>query len=80
MSLIEDRAATLAADAAQAAYFREALLAQREQILDTVIKRGPGSAQTAASQARRAESEIRHIERLIEGLDRRFGSSWGSDR
>lgn len=74
MVVDDETAAPLASDAEQAAYFRKTLITERERILETVITRAPaGSPDTAASQARRAEAEIRYIDRLIAGLDARFG-------
>lgn len=79
MVVPDEASDVLASDAEQAAYFRETLLAERERILDTVIKRpanGSQGSDTAASQARRAEAEIRYIERLIARLESRFGAIW----
>lgn len=83
MTLTDDAtSAAVAADRRQADYFRATLIAQREHLLDVIVKRralvesgmverGIDVSDTA-SQARRAEAEARYIGRLIDKLDHRF--------
>jgi hypothetical protein len=84
MSIIDDPAGAAAADAMQAAHFRESLVAERAHLLDSIVKRRAiidrrTNANHLRSQARSAEAEVRYIDRLIERLDRRFSSYWGTD-
>jgi hypothetical protein len=78
-------AAAEAADAPQAAYFRRSLCAERAQLLAEICKRrddiakrtDPGSTSAThrlGSYVRRAEAQVRYLDRLIAGLDYRFGA------
>jgi hypothetical protein len=67
------------ADAEQAAYFRESLDAERRQLLEGILERRPlieGDASRLHSAVDRAESQVRHLDHLIERLDARFPSHW----
>jgi hypothetical protein len=76
----DERAAGRAADALQAAYFRAELEAERWNLLNSIVKRRalidrPGDAggrQRTAFPS--AEAELRHLDRLIATIDRRFGA------
>jgi hypothetical protein len=88
VTLTFDTAANLAADAAQAATFRDALEAERNHLLDTVVRRRalidgrPGSGTSSdgvrrqAAEVRRAEAKVVHIETMLRRLERRFGAYW----
>ena len=78
---VDDEAAPAAADAEQAAYFRESLDAERQQLLDGILKRRPlidrrADASQPRSAAHSADAEVRYLDLLIERLDRRFASHW----
>ena len=81
MTILDDAAAELAADAMQAAHFRVSLVAERAQLLDSIVKRRAiidrrTNANHMRTQVRSAEAEVRHLNRLIERLDRRFPAQW----
>jgi hypothetical protein len=77
------READAAADAIQAAYFRECLDDERRQRVGQIRKRQAevtkrteagqlSSVGRLRSQLRSVEAEVRYLDRLIERLDRRF--------
>lgn len=79
-----DPAAARAADAQQAAYFRASLCDERSELLSEIMKRREDVARRSQhgsthavhrlrSQLRSAESQLRYVDRLIAGLDHRFG-------
>ena len=73
----DDEAST--ADAQQAAYFRESLVAERRRLLDGIIERQPlverlEDIGRPCSSDSRARAVARDLDRLIERLDRRFAS------
>jgi hypothetical protein len=88
-SISRDDAVAQASDSLQAAYFRGALADQRATIT-AVIARQNGKLATmstrlnplAVSRLRREirdnESERRHLDDMIEAIDRRFSSQWVS--
>ncbi len=81
VTIIDETAGAAGADAMQAAHFRESLVAERAQLLDSIVKRRAiidrrTNANHMRSQVRSAEAEVRYINRLIERLDRRFASHW----
>ena len=83
MTIIDDATAGMAADAMQAAQFRVSLVAEREQLLQSIVKRRAiidrrANANHMRSQVRSAEAEVRQLNRLIDRLDRRFSAQWGS--
>jgi hypothetical protein len=78
-----------AADASQAAYFREALANERDSVttdlagarifLQALIQDDQVELRRLArarSDVRDAEHELRELNRLIGALDRRFGALW----
>ena len=78
---VDDEATYAAADAEQAAYLRESLDDERQQLLDGILKRRPlinrrADASQLRSAVHSAEAEVRYLDRLIERLDRRFASHW----
>jgi len=83
VTILDDAAAAVAADAMQAAHFRVSLVEQRNQLMASIVKRRAiidrrTNANHMRSQVRTAEAEVRHLNRLIERLDRRFSSQWAS--
>ena len=77
------READAAADAIQAAYFRDCLCDARRQRVGEIRKRRAevtkrteagqlSSVGRLRSQLRSVEAEVRYLDRLIERLDRRF--------
>jgi hypothetical protein len=74
-----ERAARLA-DSQQAEYFRAELNAERELLLTEIGKRRalidhPGDAERRLRRAvQSSEAQLRYLDRLIAGLDSRFGS------
>jgi hypothetical protein len=87
VALMDDLAAAeadKAADALQAAYFRRALIDERAHLVAEVSKRRDyiaarvewGRTQATdrlGSQVRSVEAQVRYLDRLIAGLDHRFG-------
>lgn len=81
------READAAADAIQAAYFRECLDDERQQRVGELRKRQAevtrrteaghlSSIGRLRSQLRSVEAEVRYLDRLIDRLDRRFATYW----
>lgn len=79
----------VAADAMQAAYFRGTLADERQQIATHVAKHrdemarcltsGPKSAVAhLRAQVTSMEAELRYLDELIAGLDRRFATLWSA--
>jgi hypothetical protein len=79
----------VAADAMQAAYFRGTLADEREQIAEHVatcrnelaqcLTTGSRSAiPHLRSQVQTMEAELRYLDELIAGLDRRFADLWAT--
>ena len=83
--MLTDVQAAKVADAQQAAYFRSELAAEREFLLIGIAKRQalihrPGDAgRRMRASMRSAEAEVRYLERLIAGLDSRFGRADAAD-
>ena len=79
MTLPDDQQAARVADAQQAAYFREELATQRQLLQIDIEKRRahigrPGEAGRRVRRAMSsAEAQLRYVDGLITGLDRRFG-------
>jgi hypothetical protein len=72
-----------AADAKQAAYFRAVLVAHRAQVSDSILKRRAlierrGYASRLRADVHEAEAEVRQLDWLIAGIDRRFSAHWAS--
>jgi hypothetical protein len=83
VTTLDDAASIEAADAMQAAHFRVSLVSERDQLVDSIAKRRAiidrrSNANHMRSQVRLAEAEVRHLNRLIERIDRRFSSQWKS--
>lgn len=84
--MLTDLQAAKVADTQQAAYFRSELAAERELLLTGIGKRQalvhrPGDAgRRMRASLRSAEAELRYLERLIAGLDSRFGTAKRVDR
>jgi hypothetical protein len=83
VTTLDDAASVEDADAMQAAHFRISLVAERDQLADSIAKRRAiidrrSNANHMRSQVRLAEAEVRHLNRLIERIDRRFSSQWKS--
>jgi hypothetical protein len=81
LALDEDDPAWAAADAEQAAYFRASLDSERQHVQDQIsmrqslIERGADTGHLRVA-VHHAEAELRHLDRLIDGLDCRFASLW----
>ena len=76
-----DRSTALAADARQAAYFHATLLIRQAQLFDTVAGRRPlierGVTSTGSeARVRNLEAELKDVEKMLAGLERRFGAYW----
>lgn len=85
MTILDAAAAAMAADALQAAHFRESLVAERAQLLDSIVKRRAiidrrSHANHMRSQVRAAETQVRQLDRLIGQLERRFSAQWNAGR
>ncbi|MCP9276924.1 hypothetical protein [Mycolicibacterium arenosum] len=79
-----EEAAHRAADARQGAYFRAELVARRDHLQGTIIKRRAlierrAYAANLRADVRSAEIEISILTRMIADLDRRFAAYWASD-
>ena len=79
-----DDAAARVADAKQGAYFHAELLARRDHLQDAIVKRRAlidrrAFASKTRAEVHFAEGEVRHLEKLIARLERRFAAYWASD-
>lgn len=77
MTITDDPTTAVAADALQAARFRDALVTERDQLVVSIGKRRAIIDRRATTgrlrgEVRDAEIEVRRLNRMIEGLDRRF--------
>jgi hypothetical protein len=85
--------AARAADASQAAYFREALAGERRTVTQDLVHArhrlracvdreevvGLRGMARARFAARDLENRLREIDRMIGALDRRFAAMWSAD-
>ncbi|MBJ7382966.1 MAG: hypothetical protein JHC55_00570 [Mycolicibacterium sp.] len=77
MTITDDPTTVVAADAVQAARFRDALVVERDQLVVSIAKRRAIIDRRATTgrlrgEVRDAEIEVRRLNRMIEGLERRF--------
>jgi hypothetical protein len=77
VTIIDDPTTAVAADALQAARFRDALVAERDQLVVSISKRRAIIDRRATTgrlrgEVRDAEIEVSRLNRMIDGLDRRF--------
>lgn len=84
MVSIDPNEAAWAGNARQGAYFRAELVAQRDQLEDTITKRRAlierrSWASNLRADVRDAETEVRILDRMIARLDHRFAAYWASD-
>jgi hypothetical protein len=80
VTLIDDEAAQVAADVRQAAYFRAALHAERQHLLDDIEKRQTLAQQRSDPSRLRAannsaQAQVRYLDRLIARLNQRFAGA-----
>jgi hypothetical protein len=84
MTHTDDEAAAQAADAMQAASLRESLCIERAKLCSEIAERQhyierratrvtSHTQQRLGSRLRSVEAQVRHVDRLIAQLDRRFG-------
>ena len=77
VTITDDPTTAVAADALQAARFRDALVAERDQLVVSIGKRRAIIDRRATTgrlrgEVRDAEIQVRRLNRMIESLDRRF--------
>jgi hypothetical protein len=77
VTITDDPTTAVAADVLQAARFRDALVAERDQLVASIGKRRAIIERRATTgrlrgEVRDAEVQVRRLNRMIDGLDRRF--------
>ena len=77
VTIMDDPTIAVAADALQAARFRDALVAERDRLVVSIAKRRAIIDRRATTgrlrgEVRDAEIEVSRLNRMIDGLDRRF--------
>jgi hypothetical protein len=77
VTITDDPTTAVAGDALQAARFRDALVAERDQLVVSIAKRRAiidrrSTTGRLRSEVRDAENQVRRLDRMIDGLDRRF--------
>ncbi len=81
----DDRAAALAADLQQAESLRRELAAERRHLIARICERSDqirdgSSTSRAIAEMHRAEDDLRHLDGMIDRLDRRFALQLDPER